>query len=77
VAQRRGSFQITARHYAAPGTVERVRTKAVEQTLSGGEEPTDQVLAAADPKELLRALQSLPAPLRAEIRKALATASNR
>lgn len=28
-----GSFQITAKHYAAPGTLERVRSKAVAQTL--------------------------------------------
>ena len=73
-----GSFQITAKHYAAPGTMDRVRSKMVEQTLgSDGDAAPDAVLAAADPTELMRALQSLPAHLRAEVRKALGNASNR
>lgn len=59
-----GSFQITAKHYAAPGTIERVRSKTVEQTLSGDE-------SDVDPAALVRLLQRLPAHLRAEVRKAL------
>lgn len=67
-----GNFQITAKHYAAPGTVDRMRSKAVEQTLSGGSDnPNDEDLSDADPAELLRALHRLPLHLRAELRKAL------
>ena len=67
-----GSFQITAKHYAAPGTVDRVRSKAVEQTLSSVvSAPADPDLSDADPADLLRALNRLPAHLCAELRKAL------
>ena len=68
-----GSFQITAKHYAAPGTVERMRSKAVEQTLghSTSDDAPDADLSDADPAELLRALSRLPPHLRAEVRKAL------
>lgn len=59
-----GSFQVTAKHYAAPGTIERVRNKAVEQTLSGDE-------ADVDPAALVSLLQRLPPHLRAQVRKAL------
>ncbi len=68
-----GSFQITAKHYAAPGTVERVRSKAVEQALRNTDsEPSDSDLSHADPAEILRALHRLPPHLRDELRKALA-----
>lgn len=68
-----GSFQITAKHYAAPGTVDRMRSKAVEQTLSAPtSEHPDADLSGADPAEILRALHHLPPHLRAELRKALA-----
>jgi integrase len=41
-----GSFQITARHYAAPGTLERVRSRLVEQTLgAAGGEPVPESMA--------------------------------
>jgi integrase len=67
-----GSFQITAKHYAAPGTVERVRSKVVEETLSSaGSDAAEADLSDADPAELLRALHRLPAHLRLELRKAL------
>ena len=67
-----GSFQITAKHYAAPGTVERVRSKAVEQTLGNAVTDTpDADLSETDPADLLRALNRLPAHLRAELREAL------
>lgn len=59
-----GSFQITAKHYAAPGTIDRVRSKTVEQTLSGDD-------SDLDPAALVRLLQRLPTHLRAEVRKAL------
>lgn len=59
-----GSFQITAKHYAAPGAIERARSKSVEQALSGED-------AELDPAALVRLLQRLPAHLRAEVRKAL------
>jgi len=67
-----GSFQITAKHYAAPGTIERVRSQVVEQALGGGG-PDREVtaLASADPAALRRAVQRLPAELRAELLKAL------
>ena len=65
-----GSFQITAKHYAAPGTIERVRSKAVAQTLQAPS-PAAPDLLDADPGELRRALQRLPAHLRAEIQRAL------
>jgi len=66
------SFQITAKHYAAPGTVERVRSKAVEQTLANAvTDAPDADLSRTDPADLLRALNCLPAHLRAELRKAL------
>ncbi len=68
-----GSFQITAKHYAAPGTVESVRSKAVGQTLSGpAAAPELDDLSAADPSEIVRALDRLPPHIRAELRKALA-----
>ena len=67
-----GSFQITAKHYAAPGTVESMRSKAVEQTLSGtATDPDAADLSDTDPAEILRALHRLPPHLRAELRKAL------
>ncbi|HNN92009.1 MAG TPA: site-specific integrase [Pseudomonadota bacterium] len=65
-----GSFQITAKHYAAPGTVERVRSRAVAETLGQGASAEDD-LATTDPAVLLQALQHLPADMRAELRKAL------
>ena len=69
-----GSFQITAKHYAAPGTVDRVRSRVVEETLgSAAPEPVDDDLSDTDPAELVRALGRLPAPLRAALRKALGT----
>jgi integrase len=67
-----GSFQITAKHYAAPGTVDRMRSRAVEQTLGSpplDDSQTDSVVA--DPASLIRAIQSLPPHLRAEIVKTL------
>jgi integrase len=71
-----GSFQITAKHYAAPGTLDRVRSRHVEQTLSGDaasappDDASDELLQA-DPAALARALQRLPPALQAELRKAL------
>lgn len=59
-----GSFQITAKHYAAPGVIDRARSKSVEQALNGED-------ADLDPAALVRMLQRLPAHLRAEVRKAL------
>jgi len=71
-----GSFQITAKHYAAPGTVERVRSRVVEETLSSAApERIDDDLSDTDPAELVRALKHLPAPLRAALRNALGTPS--
>jgi len=68
-----GSFQITAKHYAEPGTVERVRSKAVEQALSSTAlPPVEEDLGGVEPGEILRALSRLPPHLRAELRKALA-----
>ena len=73
-----GSFQITAKHYAAPGTVDRMRSKVVEQTLSGlPDAQHDAELAAPDPAALLRAFHRLPPNLRAELRKALREPSER
>lgn len=67
-----GSFQITAKHYAAPGTVERVRSKAVEQTLGAAVlDPIEPDLADAAPVDLIRAFRRLPPHLRDELRKAL------
>lgn len=67
-----GSFQITAKHYAAPGTIDRVRSKVVAQTLSSGPPAqSDSDLSATDPAELLRAFHRLPPSLRAELRRAL------
>ena len=71
-----GSFQITAKHYAAPGTVERVRSRLVEEALVRSvSEPAELDLSSADPAELARALDRLPSHLRAELRKALRTHS--
>jgi integrase len=66
-----GSFQITAKHYAAPGTVDRMRSKVVEQTLHPAEvvDPLEQF--AADPARLLAALKRLPPNLIVELRRAL------
>ena len=66
-----GSFQITAKHYAAPGTIERVRSQVVEQTLGGSPDCQVSELASADPTALRRAVQRLPPELRAELLKAL------
>lgn len=66
-----GSFQITAKHYAAPGTMERMRSRVVEETLGGAVAETDEDLSGADPAELVSAIQRLPPHLRAELRKAL------
>jgi hypothetical protein len=67
-----GSFQITAKHYAAPGTVERVRSKVVEHTLGNAPpEGCDTDLSGADPQQVLRAINKLPPHLRAELRRAL------
>ena len=67
-----GSFQITAKHYAAPGTVERLQGRAVEQALArpvsdGSVADTQEV----DLAELLHSLNRLPLQLRVELRKAL------
>jgi integrase len=67
-----GSFQITAKHYAAPGTLDRVRSRLVEETL--GSRGSSAVEAAAEePAELTGALARLPAALREEVRRALAS----
>lgn len=71
-----GSFQITAKHYAAPGTVDSVRTRRVEQALSSAAAaPDDATLSETDPAALLRAWHRLPPHLRAELRKALEESS--
>lgn len=75
-----GSFQITAKHYAAPGTMDRVRSRVVEATLgspvlspmaedagSAGSAGSADAEAAA----LLRALERLPPQLRDEVHKVL------
>ena len=72
-----GSFAVTAKHYAAPGTMDRVRSKVVEEALrsppnQAGEEDFSEVEAVA----LLRAVERLPKHLRAELRKALAETPN-
>ena len=72
-----GSFAVTAKHYAAPGTMDRVRSKVVEEALRSPpnqavEEDFSEVEAAA----LLRAVERLPKHLRAELRKALAETLN-
>lgn len=67
-----GSFQITAKHYAAPGTVERMRSKAVEQTLNGATpEHSESTLSDAEAVDILRAIHRLPPHLLAELRKVL------
>jgi integrase len=71
-----GSFQITAKHYAAPGTLDRVRSRVVEEALVRTvSEPAELDLSSADPAELARALDRLPSHLRAELSKALRTHS--
>ena len=73
-----GSFQITAKHYAAPGTVDRMRSKVVEQTLSSAApEPSEPELADVDPADILRVFHRLPPHLRAELRTALRKPSGR
>lgn len=67
-----GSFHVTAKHYAAPGTVERMQNRAVQQTLGGGTLPAEDAdLGAVDPAALLRAVHRLPQHLLNELRKAL------
>lgn len=68
-----GSFQITAKHYAVPGTLDRVRSRIVEQTLGSASTDAAQPdsLDGTDPAELLRAFHRLPPHLRAELRRAL------
>ena len=67
-----GSFDITAKHYAAPGTVERLQSRAVEQALA---RPVSDSFVAdnqeVDLAEFLRSLNRLPLQLRVEQRKAL------
>lgn len=73
-----GSFQITARHYAAPGTIDRVRSKTVEQTLNGvAPEHTIPEHTDVAPSDILRAHQLLPPHLRAKLSKALTEAKKR
>lgn len=73
-----GSFQITAKHYAAPGTVDRLRTKVVEQALSGGpQDSSERAPSDSDPAALLQAIHRLPAHLRAELQKALLDSERR
>lgn len=64
-----GSFEITAKHYAAPGALDRLRSQAVQQTLLAAPPPLD--LSAVPAASLIEALQRLPAPLRATLRHAL------
>jgi integrase len=67
-----GSFQITARHYTAPGTIDRVRSKVVEQTLGGvSDERNREGLINTDPDKLARAFHRLSPHLRAELLKAI------
>lgn len=67
-----GSFQITAKHYAAPGTVDRMRSRAVAQTLGTPPLIDSQADSVdADPASLIRVIQRLPSHLRAELRKVL------
>ena len=67
-----GSFDVTAKHYAAPGTVEQLQSKAVEKAIA--RTISDGIFAASsqvDPAELLREFNRLSPQLRAELRKAL------
>jgi integrase len=65
-----GSFQITAKHYAAPGTIERLRSQTVEQALATAD-PAAATLASLDPAALCQAVQRLPPALRAALLRAL------
>lgn len=64
-----GSFQVTAKHYAAPGTLDRLRSRTVTETVAGavGEDAD----ASAFALQLLSAIKRLPANVRAELRRAL------
>lgn len=63
-----GSFQITAKHYADPGTIDRMRSKLFEQTLHGiTDDFSEIVMSDVDPSVLLRAFHLLPSHLRAEL----------
>ena len=67
-----GSFQITAKHYAAPGTMDRVRSRVVEETLRAAmSEEVDGDMSEADPADLRRALERLPEPIRQALRRGL------
>jgi len=66
-----GSFQITAKHYAAPGTMDRVRSRVVEETLASGQQAGAEELRDVDPAEVMRALERLPEPIRQALRRGL------
>ena len=67
-----GSFDVTAKHYAAPGTVEQLQRKAVEQTLaSTTSDGLSAALSQGVPAEFLREFNRLSPQLRAELRRAL------
>ena len=70
-----GSFDITARHYAAPGPVDRIHSKAVAQALQDPSSPPVPVaapdLTRLDPNALAQAVQRLSPDQRAALRAAL------
>lgn len=71
-----GSFEITAKHYAAPGTVDRLRARRVEDTLGESDRSALPAAASAPPGEpeaadLFNRIRRLSPALRAELRKIL------